>query len=365
MEIINLLKSGERARNNMKHLAFYGIVIALAVILFGHHFFGGHTHVYFEGEVQSRELPKPVTLLAFGDTMLDRQVRLFTNQTNIDYPFRNISELLKDNHFVFTNLEGSVTNNPSKTIDLKNKVLHFTFDPVMMQVLKAQGFNIVSLANNHAYDFLREGYLETQEHLKQSGITYFGDPYNRENLSAVVEAEGLKIGFVGYHEFYDPSITSVTSEIARVADNVDIVIAVPHWGIEYKKLHSKEQTAKAKAFIDAGADIVLGAHPHVVQPIEIYNGKPIFYSLGNFIFDQDFSYDTRHGLGVRMVFDHTMGTSSIKTSFELIPITIVKAQPVVATSTAKTKMLAELKKASIADIETKEAIGEGRFELSI
>jgi gamma-polyglutamate biosynthesis protein CapA len=350
----------------MKDLAFYGIIIAVVAVLFGHQFFHGkHTHVHFEGGVKAVEVPQPVSLLAFGDVMLDRQVRRFINQNNNDYPFRLIKNVFPGNDIIFANLEGSVTNNPSKTLDLKGKVLHFTFDPVMMQVLRTFGFNVVSLANNHAYDFLRDGYLETQEHLKTADIAYFGDPYNKENLSVIQEVKGMKIGFVGYHEFYTASTTSVVAEIARIRPEADIVIVAPHWGVEYATKHSKAQTAKAHEFIDAGADIVLGAHPHVVQPIEIYNGKPIFYSLGNFIFDQDFSYNTTHGLGVRMVFDSIQDTETIKVNVELIPITIRKTQAALAPESDKAKMLADLAKTAVAPEEIKKGIGEGKFDLTI
>lgn len=358
----------------MKKLAFYGIVIAATLVLLGYQFFhGGHSHIDLESgqyvdAVGGNENNVPVRLLAFGDVMLDRQVRLFINQNGSDYPFKNITELLSGNDIIFTNLEGSVTNNSSKTVDLKGKVLHFTFNPMMMQTLRVYGFNVVSLANNHAYDFLRAGYLETQQHLKNADISYFGDPYNTENLSVTKEIKGLKIAFVGYHEFYDEDITSVVNEIARLQTEADLIIVAPHWGIEYALVQSSAQRAKAHAFVDAGADIVLGAHPHVVQPIEIYNGKPIFYSLGNFIFDQDFSYNTTHGLAVHMELEKesaTTTTKRTKATFNLIPMTIKKSQAGIADESERSKMLSDLSKNSVVSLEIKEGIEAGRFELSL
>jgi poly-gamma-glutamate synthesis protein (capsule biosynthesis protein) len=109
-----------------------------------------------------------------------------------------------------------------------------------------------------------------------------------------------------------------------------------HAGVEYDPGYTLEQQAAAHAFIDAGADVVIGTHPHVVEPLEIYNGKPIFYSLGNFLFDQDFSFATTHGLAVNLVW--TNG----KTSYQLIPIVIKGAEVSYPGETDRLKTLSAL-----------------------
>jgi len=357
----------------MKKAIVCGIVISLCIILFGYQLLGERPQVRYEYTVSEASGPSTqtgagvageplsVTLLAFGDMMLDRQVRLFINQYGTDYPFKYIEPLIPGNDIVFANLEGSVTYNPSKTADLSGKYLHFTFDPALMPVLKKYGFNVVSLANNHAYDFFRAGYLETQKHLSDAGIAYFGDPYNKENLSVIKEVNGIKVAFVGYHEFYTSTTSPVTAEIARLKRDelADIIIAAPHWGYEYQKNFAPMQQVRGRAFIDAGADIVLGAHPHVIQPIEIYKGKPIFYSLGNFIFDQDFSFDTTHALAVRITFVEEDAL------FELIPITIQKSQASVSEPFVKEKILADLARLSKVTPELKEEIKKGSFSLTL
>ncbi len=116
-----------------------------------------------------------------------------------------------------------------------------------------------------------------------------------------------------------------------------------HWGAEYTHVPSDRQRSLAHAFIDAGADLVIGAHPHVVQPVEIYNGKVIFYSLGNFVFDQNFSFATMHGLMVGVDWTHD------NTRFELIPVSIRRGQVTVADGKERSAVLETVIDSSVAD----------------
>lgn len=302
---------------------------------------------------------KKATMLAFGDLMLDRQVRIFMNNEGSDYPFKNIEWMFPGNDIVFANLEGTITTNASKTVNLKNKILHFTFDPSVASMLSGYGFNVVSLANNHAYDFLRDGFLQTKKYLDEAGISYFGDPYNKEELSVIKEVNALKIAFIGYHEFYTSTTTPILEEIKRVKNEADVVIVAPHWGYEYERIHSDFQTKRAREFIDAGASMVIGAHPHVIQPIEIYKGKPIFYSLGNFVFDQNFSFDTTHALALQIIIDNSAA------QIELIPIDIIQSQVSLSLQDTREKILNEVAKAAIVSEETKEEIRKGNFIVTL
>jgi poly-gamma-glutamate synthesis protein (capsule biosynthesis protein) len=165
-------------------------------------------------------------------------------------------------------------------------------------------FDVLSLANNHMLDFGETGYKQTQNYLSNAKINYFGNYNNQpENLSTIVEKNGIKVGFVGYHGLIDKGFEDVLNEIQKIRPQVDFLIVVAHWGAEYKKVPADSTREKAKQFIDAGADLVLGGHPHVVQTIEEYNGKMIFYSLGNFVFDQYWSKDTMEGLGVEILLE--------------------------------------------------------------
>ena len=252
------------------------------------------------------------------------------NKYGSDYPFKNIHELLKNDDIVLANLEGPITSNPSKTINKNNAPLQFTFSTTTALLLKNEGITMFGLANNHTLNFGNAGLEETKKHLAENNLDYFGDPSNIGEISIVKEINGMKIGFVGYHEFSYKNYDKIISEITRLRPITDFLIVSAHWGIEYNKNYTQDQQNKAHQFIDAGADLVLGAHPHVVEPVEIYKNKHIFYSLGNFIFDQDFSYATTHGLAVRITIPARTTVQSgeyrKEATYELIPISIIKSQ---------------------------------------
>jgi poly-gamma-glutamate capsule biosynthesis protein CapA/YwtB (metallophosphatase superfamily) len=178
----------------------------------------------------------------------------------------------------------------------------------------------VSLANNHSLDFGEFGFDDTKNYLDKEGIFSFGSPYNDRAISSQVEIRGKNLCFVGYHGLYVADTRKVVTEVKRLDPLCDFVTVFAHWGVEYENEESIVQNSEAHEFIDAGADLVIGAHPHVIQPVEVYKEKAIFYSLGNFIFDQDFSLATRRGIAVHI------SLSDKKVSFKLIPIEMSKAK---------------------------------------
>ncbi len=297
----------------------------------------------------------PVEILAFGDLLLDRYIKLYIDRNTADYPFENIKEILPGNDIVLANLEGSFTDFAPRPLDPNNT--SFTFDPALAAMLKRHHFNVLNLANNHVQDFGRAGFEQSQSYLAENGIDYFGDYYN-ENPTLIKEVNGKKIAFVGYHSLADPATEGTIEKIKQARKNADYIIVYTHWGAEYQNNFSKSQQEAGKKFIDAGADAVLGSHPHVIQPIEIYDNKPIFYSLGNFLFDQIFSFEVRHGLGVKI----TIGKD--KMEFELIPTEMKNFQLILPDDPARTKILSTLSESSIADESVKAQIAAGKFTLS-
>ena len=135
------------------------------------------------------------------------------------------------------------------------------------------------------------------------GMRPFGQPYNdKGKLSTTLESTLGRLCLIGYHALYNPDTSNVLGEPGRVRAECWRVVVFAHWGEEYKTEPEATTRAIARSFIDAGADVVIGAHPHVVQPYEVYKGKAIFYSLGNFMFDQEFSPEVMQGLLVRAEF---------------------------------------------------------------
>jgi poly-gamma-glutamate synthesis protein (capsule biosynthesis protein) len=161
------------------------------------------------------------------------------------------------------------------------------------------------LGNNHILNFGQAGVSSTKKYLDDANVQYFGAPGG--NKSAIKNVNGVNIAFVSYNEFLSSDIigeqNATIDEIKVARKSAGIVVVFCHWGVEYNLKNTDSQKTLARQFIDAGADLVIGSHPHVIEPMEIYNGKRIYYSLGNFIFDQYFSEDVRKGEGVVVTID--------------------------------------------------------------
>lgn len=313
-----------------------------------------------EPKTQSEELTnninKPINILSFGDMMLDRYIRKFIDNKGVDALFTNIPPILKNKDMVVVNLEGSITNFNPKPLDPNN--VSFTFDPQVVPELKKLGFTHFSLANNHSLDFGAEGVRQTKEFLDKENLKYFGDYKNKTALSYIESIENFKVGLIGYHELFDPDTTSVVNEIQNIRDKTDFIIVYPHWGAEYKTNFSKSQQDKAYKFIDAGADAVLGAHPHVIQPIEIYKDKVIFYSLGNFIFDQTFSQNTQQGLAVNIKLENK------NINYEIITLESRNLIPYILSNSGRETILSNIANNSTVSEEVKVQIKSGSFDLN-
>ncbi len=265
--------------------------------------------------------------------MLDRLVRRQMMEYGDLFPFEKVADFLANSGADMTigNLEGPITHYPSKTIDFKNKALQFTFATSTGALLRSVGFTHLGLANNHTLNFGPIGFRETKENLVEANLGYFGDPKNTDGIGMIATVRDMKIGLVGYHAF-DYGIEKIYAEIVRLRSQVDLLFVFPHWGTEYELVPNENQTYPAHKMIDLGADAIFGAHPHVVQPIEIYKNKPIFYSLGNFIFDQDFSQNTKIGLAVTAHFTETgaifslQPIANLRGQASLIPLDDERAQ---------------------------------------
>jgi len=192
------------------------------------------------------------------------------------YPFRNVISFLEEDEATFLNLEGplSDTGNPMQ----KTHVFRGPTDYV--NILTDNSVEAVSIANNHTMDYGQTGYESTVATLNAARIPFV----ERDNSCVFTTENGLTIGLYGavYYLLEEEAITAGVSALKE--QDCDLVIFAPHWGIEGTYHPTAEQTRLGHAAIDAGADIVWGSHPHVLQPIEEYNGGIIFYSLGNFSF---------------------------------------------------------------------------------
>jgi len=255
--------------------------------------------VFGEKKIEETFNQKVKTVLLVGDIMLDRGVENLIKQNSIYYPFQKISHFLRGIDTVFGNLEGPVVNNPP---EFPVNSLKFAFNPEVIKGASWSNFNLFSLANNHTPDMGKEGLEETKEWLKKYGINFVGDPLSvsSDNLNSSFLRDDIT--FLAFNQIF-PFMEKEEEMIKAIKTvkylNPDNFLMVSlHWGEEYKLINSPAQQSLSHRIIKAGADLIIGHHPHVVQNIEKYQGKLIYYSLGNFIFDQYFSPDTQEGLAV-------------------------------------------------------------------
>lgn len=253
-------------------------------------------------------IKKNVSLLVVGDINLGRLTGQKILEGNPDYAFENISEYVQKFDIAFGNLESQLADLGGETQSPTNEY-RFAGPPDGAIGLKTAGWDIVSIANNHMWDYGKDALFETMENLEQAGIKYIGSRRRTEDLykPTIIKTNGHKIAFLagtmllnGYEKSGALDYVAwadtekLTSAITNIKDDVDWIIVSIHGGIEYT---SRPMTAKktlAHQLIDAGADIIIGHHTHIPQGIEEYNDGVIFYSLGNFAFWQPFGYWTEH-----------------------------------------------------------------------
>jgi poly-gamma-glutamate synthesis protein (capsule biosynthesis protein) len=214
------------------------------------------------------------------------------------YPFRPVSGVLHGADLAYCNLECPVSDRGRNLHHLYS----FRADPRALEGLKEAGFTIVSEANNHAYDWGPAALADTLGRLHAIGIRTVGAGENtlEAHHPTVVDLDGLRVAFLAYVNI-DPQeaaagaehpgvawldLEQVTSDIRFARNLADLVVVCPHWGVEYATAPTRQQQELARRMVDAGADLIVASHPHVVQPLEQYRGRWIAYSLGNFIFDQ-------------------------------------------------------------------------------
>ena len=246
------------------------------------------------------------TVLFGGDMMFDRTVRTKMEQKGEDYIFSCIDPLLHDADAVVANLEGPITDNPSKSAtstpgDEFNYT--FTFATSTGGLLARHNIRIVSIGNNHIMNYSRDGLVQTKKYLSRAGVQYFGDPAAVESERVLrTTIKGIPFSFVNWSDWTSDKTDHTVAQVREEAQSGRIVVVYTHWGEEYVPVIPRVR-ALAHQFVDAGASIVIGSHPHVIQEHELYHGKNIYYSLGNLFFDQYWNAAVRNGLLVAATFD--------------------------------------------------------------
>lgn len=236
-----------------------------------------------------------------GDMMFDRSVAGYIRSKGCDYIFQGYEEHFKNSDIVFGNLETALSHHGEPS---KDKEYTFRSSPDIAPFLKKYNFNALSIANNHSLDYGPAAFADAMKILRDNEISYGGGGHNRQQAmeGVVIDKKGVKIGFIAFTRV-TPSVDwyagakkpgiigaykiheeSVLEAVKSLNDRCDLMVVSLHWGKEVSTVIRREEMELSHKLVDSGADVIMGHHPHVVQGIEMYNNKPIFYSLGNFIF---------------------------------------------------------------------------------
>ena len=273
-----------------------------------------------------------------GDIMLGRSIKNKSAKNNYSDILDGVSSIWKDSDYVSGNLECALLDNPD---DFKknDKEIHINAEKKSVNLLKDNGFTLINLANNHLADFCSEGVVSTVNTLKKAGLNYVGAGKNITEASKydVQEINGVKIATVSVSDIVPKNFSATDTKAGILSTknmryyqavrdakaNADIVIVNIHWGVEYALNQTEQQQQLARNLINFGADIVIGSHPHVLQPVEKYKDGIIFYSMGNFVFDQGWSR-TKDSMVLNYFVDKDGNLS-----FEMIPVRIKDGYPTV------------------------------------
>ncbi|AYA99887.1 CapA family protein [Lachnoanaerobaculum umeaense] len=258
-----------------------------------------------------------IELTFAGDIMLSRGLDKYLNEKGYDYPYENVKDIFLSDDLTIVNLECPITSYGRGA----NKAKRFVFKANSENAfaMKRAGIDLCDLANNHTMDYRSEGLGDTMDALTKAGIAYVGAGENASsNMSYIFEKNGYKVGILAYSlfppegmvynennpninylsEFEDLKSERVKTDLKKL--KADFKIVYFHWGVEYEPFARDMQKKLARDTIDGGADFVVGTHPHVIQGSEVYNGKYIYYSIGNCVFDKQIQKGTDEGMLLRV-----------------------------------------------------------------
>lgn len=273
-------------------------------------------------EIQEPEVKKTEITLSFvGDITLGNYIgqgyegsfdQEYEKQNQDSaYYLKNVKDVFEKDDLTIANLEGPLTTSP----DYAEKTFVFQGKPEYVDILADGDIEAVTLANNHSKDHFEQGMTDTKAILDEKGIKHFG--YDE---SCMMDVKGIQVGFLGYTFPYELT-AEMKKAISDLKAQCDIVVVYYHWGIERDKAPMESQRSLAKQTIDAGADLIIGSHPHVLQGIETYKGKKIVYSLGNFCFGGNKNPSDKD----TMIYQHTFSFENnelVQEEHEVIPCMI-------------------------------------------
>lgn len=318
-------------------------------------------HLYYPG------MERHITLAVAGDIMLARGVDARIRNYGWDYPLALVADLLCEADLAIANLESPIGE---KGTPIPGKMIWFRARPESAKALVQAGLDAVCLANNHILDYDTENFLETMEILDDIGMKHFGGgrDIHEARTPLILEAGGIRVACLAYSEFAHPDLfwsvqyprtfeakegvpgvtpirkEYISEDIARARQEADVVVTMFHWGAEdthHPDPFWIDQVDIARFTVDAGADLVIGTHPHAVQGLELYNGKYIAYSLGNLVMDQRREFQKES-----VILSFTITERGVS-ALEIHPCYITECQPALLEGEGKRALLQRLKEYSL------------------
>jgi len=287
--------------------------------------------IFFSG---CKEAKNELTICFTGDLLLDRGVREQINKKGVPFLFKNVVPVFSQSDYVVANLECPVTTKKQPV----HKKYIFRAEPEWLGYLKNAGITHLAMANNHTYDQGRSGITDTRDNIIRNKMIPVGYGLNQEESCEPVILQKGKIKVALFSSVllplenwtYLPASPGICqASAAELAEKIKLfksrnketkVVVILHWGVEFQESPTIEQRQQAMELIDSGADAIIGHHPHVIQGKFLFKNKPVFFSLGNFVFDQS-SLPATKGLMVQLIF------SENNFHFKEIPVTIRNCKP--------------------------------------
>lgn len=243
-----------------------------------------------------KKIPRTVSIVFVGDICFDWGVKKVI-ASGYD-PFAHTKGLIRAADVSIFNLETPISTGGAKV----EKTYNFRCPPEVLKYITNAGFDCAMLGNNHSMDYGPDALADTLKNVRKYGLLYTGAGMNLKNaaLPIIIETNGIAIGILSFGYINPPELAAevskpgvapiktslMTAEVKKLRPKVDFLIVSIHWGTEYVYYPNDSQTLTGHALIDAGADLVVGHHPHILQGIEKYKTGMIFYSMGNFMFPQ-------------------------------------------------------------------------------
>lgn len=298
------------------------LVLVLGIVVFGFNAGPKNDKLDYADEKETFEeveVVLPIRSLHFGDLMLDRGVQS-TILRGVN-PFEFIADFINEKNFdlVTANLEGPFAH----PMECQDKPYSFRFEPEYVTYLQTAGITAVSLSNNHTLDCFSVGLRESKEILTSAGIEFFGGFSQNPEEILYKNFGDTRYALLGFDDTMKAqTLEEMVSLVRTAASQSEIVLVNIHWGEEYFSNPTDRQHQVASALSEAGAHIIIGHHPHVVEPVSVERDALVFYSLGNFVFDQ-LTLETQTGYGVEISLDPKERSALV----ELHPYLIVRNQP--------------------------------------